>query len=70
MAITNSGLVAIAILVVVLWSCLVGERLTRRSADVEFAQSMRAIRTLRIKAQQTPVRHERPRRVLVRPAQS
>ena len=54
-AITKQGLVAIAILVAVLWGCLVSERLTVRKANLEMGRVLREMREMRIK-----VRHEGP----------
>ena len=65
-AITKQGLWTIAILVVILWRCLVTERLTVRKANLEMGQALREMGQRQIK-----VRHTTPawlRRV--RPAES
>jgi hypothetical protein len=69
-AITKPGLGAMAILVAVLWGCLVNERLTIQKADVELAQTMHEIRTMQTKVHQAPALPERALRARTRPAQS
>ena len=53
--ITGQGLSAIAVLVVLLWGCLVGERVIVRRANVEAARTLREIRALRLKRHLIPV---------------
>ena len=52
--ITNQGLASIAILVVLLWTCIMGERAILRRANADAAQMIRAMRELRIKNQRQP----------------
>jgi len=51
-AITKQGLVTIAILVAVLWGCLVSERLTVQKADAGMSRTLREMREQRAKARQ------------------
>jgi len=52
--ITGQGLTSIAIVVALLWTCVIGERLIRGSAAAEAAQVMRDMRQLRLKNRQLP----------------
>lgn len=52
--ITNQGLMSIAMLVVVLWSCIVAESFVIRQARLEAQRSMRDLRVLRHKKQAEP----------------
>jgi hypothetical protein len=47
--ITNAGLATMAALVVVLWSCVVGEQMVMRRANTEGRQAMRELQVLRLK---------------------
>ena len=65
--ITGQGLTSIAILVVLLWTCVIGERLIIRCANADAAQVARAMRDLRFKTRRQPAAvparlpHRRPR---------
>jgi hypothetical protein len=48
--ISGTGLVAIALSVAALWGCIVGERITARSAFQERARVIRELRSLQEKA--------------------
>ena len=52
--ITGQGLTSIAILVALLWTCVVGERLIVRRANASAEETLRAIRLLAIKNRPTP----------------
>ena len=52
--ITRQGLTSIAVLVVLLWTCALGERLIVRRANFETAQTLRDMRSLRMKNRQQP----------------
>jgi hypothetical protein len=52
--ITGQGLSAIAILVALLWGCLVGEQVIVRRANQEARQALRQVRLLRMKQQLEP----------------
>jgi hypothetical protein len=52
--ITGQGLTSIAILVALLWACVVGQRLVLRRANQEAAQVARAMRELRSKSRREP----------------
>lgn len=60
--ITGQGLASIAILVALLWTCIIGERLLSRDATHGAEQVMQALRALRFK-----IRHE-PAAAPARPA--
>lgn len=63
--ITGEGLSAIAVLVVLLWGCLVGEHLIVRRANLEVRRVLHQVRLLRMKRQVVPVsapRHMLPPR--------
>jgi len=64
--ITGQGLTSIAILVALLWTCVIGERVILGRANARAAQVVRAMRDLRSKTRRepaaTPVR--RPQRRL------
>ena len=64
--ITGRGLTAIAVAVVLLWGCLIAERLIVRHANLEAARAVRAIRLLqkgrRTEPVSVPLRPPRPRR--------
>lgn len=52
--ITGQGLVSVAILVALLWTCLIGERIVFGRAADDAAQVMRAMRELRLKTRREP----------------
>jgi hypothetical protein len=52
--ITGQGLVSIAILVALLWTCIIGERVIARRAAAANEQALRAMRALRIKNVRAP----------------
>ena len=47
--ITGTGLTWIAVLVVVLWACILGEHLIVQRANQEFTQTMLEIRRLQVR---------------------
>lgn len=65
--ITGQGLVSIAVLVALLWTCIIGERVISRRASAANEQTLRAMRALRIKILRAPATapalpsHRRPR---------
>jgi hypothetical protein len=63
--ITGQGLTSIAVLVVLLWACAIGERVIVDRADGESAKAVRAIHSLQLKNRRqpaaTPVRPTRHR---------
>lgn len=52
--ITGQGLISIAILVAVLWACVIGERVIAGRANDGAAQALRAMRTLQMKNRREP----------------
>jgi hypothetical protein len=52
--ITGQGLTSIAILVALLWACVIGERVIVWRANAGAAQVSRAMRTLRMKNRREP----------------
>jgi hypothetical protein len=52
--ITGQGLTSIAILVVLLWTCLIGQRVILGRANADAVQVMRAMRDLRSKSRRQP----------------
>lgn len=52
--ITGQGLSAIAILVALLWGCLVGEHIIVQRANQEARHALRQVRVLRMKQQIEP----------------
>jgi len=62
--ITGHGLASIAILVALLWSCVIGERVFFGRANADLLQTVRAMRELRLKNRREPVAS--PRLVLPR----
>jgi len=52
--ITGQGLTSIALLVALLWTCVIGERFILRRAADDAAQVMQAMRELRLKNRQEP----------------
>jgi hypothetical protein len=46
--ITGQGLAAIAVLVCLLWACLIAERLTVARAHSETARNLRALKRMRV----------------------
>ena len=52
--ITGQGLTSIAILVALLWTCVIGERLIVRRAHASAAETLRAMRRLEVKNRRTP----------------
>ena len=65
--ITGAGLTSIAVLVTILWGCILGEHLILRRANREYSQAMTQIRLLRSKKRAEPASLPAPRRH-VRPA--
>jgi hypothetical protein len=65
--ITGQGLSAIALLVALLWACLIGERGLVRQAEVKRSQALEEIRRLR--RQREPQRVSTPRPFATRPPQ-
>jgi hypothetical protein len=63
--ITGQGLTSIAILVAILWTCVIGQRTVLGRARADDAQVMRAMRGLRLKNRRepaaTPARPPHPR---------
>ena len=61
--ITKQGLTMMAILVAVLWGCLVSERLTLQKANDEMIQALREVKRRHVKAHRPqpagPLRHGR-----------
>lgn len=53
--ITGQGLTSIAILVALLWACIVDERLLAHRARAGMADTLEAMRTLRLKNRHEPV---------------
>jgi hypothetical protein len=47
--ITREGLVSIAVLVAILWGCILGERILTRNTSLETYRVMRQIRYLKLK---------------------
>jgi len=64
--ITEQGLTSIAVLVVLLWTCVIGERMIVHNASAGAAQTLIAMRALKLKNRQepvaAPVRRAHPRR--------
>ena len=54
--ISREGLAAMAILVALLWGCLVGERLTVRRADHDATQALHDLQVLRVKGNRPAAR--------------
>lgn len=52
--ITGQGLISIAILVALLWVCAIGERVIVERANLQAAQTLRAMRSLQIKNRRPP----------------
>jgi len=52
--ITGQGLTSIAILVALLWTCVIGERVLLTRTNASAAQVMRAVRELRLKNRREP----------------
>lgn len=52
--ITGQGLCVIAILVALLWGCLIGERVIVSRANTEARQALRQVRLLKLKRQVEP----------------
>jgi NCAIR mutase (PurE)-related protein len=52
--ITGQGLTSIAILVALLWTCVIGERVILWRANADAAQVARAMRDLRFKTRRQP----------------
>ncbi len=47
--ITGQGLMSIAILVILLWACALGERMIVRRANQDAGQALESMRSLRLK---------------------
>ena len=52
--ITGQGLTSIAILVALLWACVIGERVMLGSAQTGAAEALRTMRELRLKNRREP----------------
>jgi hypothetical protein len=52
--ITGQGLTLIAILVVLLWACAIGERVIVDRANAETTEALRAMRSLQLKNRRQP----------------
>jgi hypothetical protein len=52
--ITTSGLSSIALLVVLLWGCIVGEHMIVRRANHEYTRALNEIRALKMKKRNEP----------------
>ncbi len=52
--ITGQGLTSMAILVALLWACVIGERVIAARAKAESAQAVRAMRALRARRRGMP----------------
>ena len=52
--ITGQGLTSMAILVVLLWACVIGERRIVARANVDAAQTFQAMRSLQNRSRQSP----------------
>ena len=59
--ITKAGLSSIAVLVVLLWSCIIGEHMMVRRANREFSSALNEIRALRMKKSAEPAAAPAPR---------
>ena len=59
-AITKQGLISIAILTALLWSCLLTERRLVRYSKIETYRSLRDIRHLKMKRSVEPASHPAP----------
>ena len=55
--ITRQGLIAIAVLVAILWSCVLTERRITRNSRIETYRALRDIRILKFKRHIEPVAH-------------
>ncbi|HVN04781.1 MAG TPA: hypothetical protein VMT86_10210 [Bryobacteraceae bacterium] len=53
--ITGQGLAAITLAVASLWTCIIAEQILVRNADADNAQTMRAVRELRLRRSPEPV---------------
>ena len=60
--ITGQGLAAIALSVVLLWACFIGERLTMNRAVAQRAQVMRELRRLQLHNRMQPASTPMPAR--------
>jgi hypothetical protein len=52
--ITGQGLTSIAVLVILLWACVIGERIIVSQANAQTAEAVRAIRSLQLKNRRQP----------------
>ena len=52
--ITGQGLASIAFLVLLLWACVIGERIIVNRANAETTEALRAMRSLQIKNRRQP----------------
>ena len=62
--ITREGLVSIAVLVAILWSCILAERILTRNTTLETYRVMRQIRYLKFKRHVEPASRPVPTRSL------
>ncbi len=65
--ITKRGLASIAILVAVLWTCLVAERVTVRNAQLTTYRALRTLNHLRMERTIEPASDHAPRPISSRP---
>jgi hypothetical protein len=52
--ISGAGLISIAVLVAILWACILGEHLIVKRANREFSRAMIELRQLQIKKRTVP----------------
>ena len=65
--ITREGLVTIAVLVAILWGCILSERVLSRNSSIETYRVLRQIRYLKFKLHVEPVSRPAPLSPLLRP---
>jgi hypothetical protein len=65
--ITREGLVTIAILVAILWGCILTERVLSRNTSIETYRVLRQIRYLKFKLHAEPASHPAPLSPSLRP---
>lgn len=65
--ITREGLVTIAVLVAILWGCILRERVLSRNTSIETYRVLRQIRYLKFKLHVEPASHPGPLSPSLRP---
>ena len=65
--ITREGLVTIAVLVAILWGCILTERVLSRNTSIETYRVLRQIRYLKFKLHVEPASHPAPNFRSLRP---